>query len=347
MMENMILESVDLLLRAAHAGTYKALADELHCHPSTVGDKVSYALVIFKRATGAEYTNLNPKGILTGFEKLCADDQQQKDPQGGKPRGGRIRPLLRQYIAKQDPALWVKVPHTGALPTPEELIAYLLERNEDKIIAGIYPHSGNTPCDFSPLYLNQLHKTCMQAQEKFFMHGCQIRVYDFYNELRAKYNCLNPDNARNMAVHLLEANAETYSRCIIRAVSPFSCEWYICDAVASKSPHYLCKNGSGLWQLVFYNQEDVIMTKQTSTRPLTRAQIERKMKTVNAMYCVLNHLYDPELKFIVQYYIMNLDYRLNGAAEIMQAAIDQNHKRFKTRYQRLLELDRDETAKLK
>ena len=72
----MILESVDLLLRAAYAGTYKALAAELHCHPSTVGDKVSYALVIFKRATGAEYTNLNPKGILTGFEKLCAIDSE-------------------------------------------------------------------------------------------------------------------------------------------------------------------------------------------------------------------------------------------------------------------------------
>lgn len=125
---------LDVLVKIAHYQTVAEYAKSMNKSTSWVYEKRKRACHWLAKAAFHENKNLFTEHVLWGLGYIAQIEEEAYNQK------------IQQYIDQQPLAVWEKIPHEQAVPTPYELIDFLLDFYHDRITRWTtdepYPHGG-------------------------------------------------------------------------------------------------------------------------------------------------------------------------------------------------------------
>lgn len=294
-------KSIDILIRLIykeHGGrtrkqAVKEIADENGVGVQAIGNKLSSAFICLASAAGCDTANLRADFVLSamgalyghGYNAYCA---------------AVTRWIHSALNDRERKLMWSVVPSKGDIPTPKELLAFLIKSFRLEISSYIKKSIDlHGDYKFNP-FAGALKEIQEQAESRIKLY--EIRIYDASDNLIEKA-CYQ--KRKELIEKTYSAMRAGCSRFTVRYLSAFERRWITCR-VYSKGDWPVFENPAE-WQAVFYDSSDEVISRETYSEVVTYKSIKEQLVSLNGLYAVVLCLGACGGKFFIDACIYNKD----------------------------------------
>lgn len=274
-------KSIDILIRLLHKEhcgrtrkqAVREIAEENSVGVQAIGNRLSSALICLASATDCDTANLRADYVLSamgakyghGISAYCA---------------AVTRWIQLAMNDMERSPMWSVVPMKGEIPTPQELLAFLIKSFRLEISSYIKKSVDlHGDYKYNP-FADALKEIQEQAESRIKLY--EIRVYDASNNMIEK--ACYPAR-KELIEKTYSAMRAGYSRFTVRYLSAFERRWITCR-VYSKGDWPVFENPVER-QAVYYDSSDEVISRETYSEVVTYKSIKEQLVSLNGLYAVV------------------------------------------------------------
>lgn len=294
-------KSIDILIRLLYKErggrtrkqAVREIAEENSVGVQAIGNRLSSAFICLASAAGCDTANLRADYVLSAMGELYGH--------GLSAYCAAVTRWIHSAMNDTERSpMWSVVPTKGEIPTPQELLAFLIESFWLEISSCIKKSIDlHGDYKYNP-FAGALRELQEQAESKIKLY--EIRVYDSSNTLIEK--ACYPVR-KELIEKTYSAMRAGCSRFTVRYLSAFERKW-ITYRVYSKGDWPVFENPADR-QAVFYDSSDEVISRETYSEVVTYKSIKEQLVSLNGLYAVVLCLGADGDKLLIDACIYNKD----------------------------------------
>lgn len=277
----------DALLKTADLYSVSDYAKYLHISSTSVRDRKQHGLRHLRNCFKPDIVDANPDFIYSNLIKSFPDVNFELK--------------LTEYINAQNPNLWNTVPHKNTLPSPYEMIEFLIKTYWNELLGLVKSYTTSLPSyhSFNFDYIFNMYKSKWSVVLPY-----RVRYYDFFDLPVKQVDYTNTEFesvSRSIAVY------NDIHRIVVLKKSAFADEWNIVKIIGNnKNYSNVCSSRNAEWQVTYYDYKDNVIKRDILPEYTDCDKLSDSAYKLNAMYFVLSHRAPRSNNdFIIQYYSTN------------------------------------------